>query len=84
MGPKIPWKSEEKEMKPLGIGHDYAHCMGYGCIGTREKCIRYLLHCEAREDAIKKGLEVSLNTYVTPPERGENCPMFWEYKEEEK
>lgn len=71
-------------MKSLGIGHDYAHCRGNGCEGTREKCIRYLLHCEAVEDAIKRKLEFSLNTYVSPSERGENCPMFWEYKEEEK
>lgn len=72
-------------MKPLGISHDNAHCMGYGCEGTREKCVRYLLHLELLENAIKQGrLEVSLNIYVSPPERGENCPMFWKYKEDKQ
>ena len=72
-------------MKALGISHDNAHCMGFGCTGTREKCVRYLLHLELLENAIKQGcLAVSLNTYVSPPERGKNCPMFWEYKEDKK
>ena len=59
---------EGEEMKPLGIGHDYAHC----------KCVRYLLHLEA----VEQGL--TYVTYVVPNRRGEVCEYYWKCKEENK
>lgn len=75
-------------MKPLGIGHDYAHCFGnYGC-KVKEKCVRYLLHLEVKENAAREdapnGAGFSLHTYIAPNRRGEVCEYYWEYKEEEK
>lgn len=61
-------------MKPLGISHDYAHCNGDGC-EIKEKCIRYLLHKEAFER------NLGMQTYVLPPETGENCKYFWKHED---
>ena len=64
-------------MKPLGIGHDYAHCNGlWGC-SMRDKCVRYLLHLEAVE------MKLPMVTYIAPNRRGGVCEYYWE-KEERK
>ena len=63
-------------MKPLGIGHDYAHCGGTYC-SKRDKCMRYLLHKEAVE------LKLTFVTYLKPNHWNGKCSYYWE-KEESK
>lgn len=60
-------------MKPLGIGHDYAHCFGGEC-PMKEKCIRYLLYLEAKE------MGLIYVPYIDPWRDGDNCNYYWEKK----
>lgn len=58
-------------MKPLGISHDNAHCNGtYGC-KMRDRCVRYLLHLEAKE------LMMEYVTYMQPRISNLGCLDFW-------
>ena len=62
-------------MPRLNIGHDYAHCNGtYGC-KMKDKCIRYLLHLDAKE------MGLGIVTYIAPNRRGGVCEYYWENKE---